>query len=72
MNNRDESVYINHILDEILKIENSFKLLSKRNSLNNEELIDAYFRVDLEAVWIAVKRDIPLLKEDILNIKNML
>lgn len=111
MKNHDDNVYIKHILDDILKIEESFKSLSKSDFLNDECLIDAtvrrieimgeavknisnefkekynkiewrkiagmrdilihaYFKVDLEAVWIVVKKDIPLLKENILNIKR--
>jgi uncharacterized protein with HEPN domain len=33
-------------------------------------IIHGYFRVDLDAVWEVVKRDLPILKEQILNIKK--
>lgn len=37
-----------------------------------DKLIHSYFGVDIEAVWDAVKKDIPILKDEILKIKENL
>lgn len=35
-----------------------------------DKLIHNYFGVDIDAVWDAVKKDIPILKDEILKIKE--
>jgi len=37
-----------------------------------DKLMHHYFGVDLKTVWKVVKKDLPGLKKDILNIKNEL
>ncbi|MEK6906102.1 MAG: DUF86 domain-containing protein [Nanoarchaeota archaeon] len=34
-------------------------------------IIHGYFRVDLDAVWNVIKKDIPILKKQMLNIKRV-
>jgi uncharacterized protein with HEPN domain len=106
---RDDSVYLNHILDSISQLEEYTKGLTKEEFLSTrlvqdgtirqieivgeaiknvsenlkemypdipwkeiagmrDKLIHNYFGVDIDAVWDAVKKDIPTLKEEILKI----
>jgi len=111
MKTKDDSVYLEHILDSIKWIESYISDISRDQFLNNhlvqdaiirqieiigeaskklsislkqkylyipwkdiagmrDKLIHGYFGVDIEAVWKTVEDDIPILKEQIINIKN--
>jgi uncharacterized protein with HEPN domain len=106
---RDDSVYLNHILDSIYQIEEYTEGLNKEEFLATrlvqdgtirqieiigeaiknvseplkekyshipwkeiagmrDKLIHNYFGVDIDAVWDVVKKDIPILKGEILTI----
>jgi uncharacterized protein with HEPN domain len=54
MNKHNNLPYINHIFDEILKIEKSTKNLTKEKFINNEDVIDATIR-RLEIIVEAAK-----------------
>jgi len=110
---RDDSVYLNHILDSIHQIEEYTEGLNKKEFLAKrlvqdgtirqieiigeatknvseplkeryshipwkevagmrDKLIHNYFGVDIDAVWDVVKKDIPVLKVEILTIMENL
>jgi uncharacterized protein with HEPN domain len=110
---RDDSVYLNHILDSIYQIQEYTEGLNKKEFLAKrlvqdgtirqieiigeatknvseplkeryshipwkevagmrDKLIHNYFGVDIDAVWDVVKKDIPVLKVEILTIMENL
>lgn len=103
---KDNLVYLHHIMDAILRIEEYTKGITRENFMDNnliqagviremeiigeatkkldiefkekyqdipwrrmagmrDKLIHDYFGVDIEAVWVTVKEDIPVLKKKI-------
>ncbi|MBI2147165.1 DUF86 domain-containing protein [Candidatus Woesearchaeota archaeon] len=110
---KDTIIFINHILDNIGKVEEFSKNLSKEMLSKNELreyailraieligeavknipetiknknpsvswkdiigtrdlLIHHYFGVDMNIVWNIIKKDLPMLKQQVLNIKKEL
>ncbi len=113
MNNKNDLVFIEHILDSINAIEDFSKNISKEELISNrlrksaivreieiigeavknisdnlkkeykeikwkdiagtrDKMIHHYFGVDLNIVWDIIKKDIPVLKKQIKEIKERL
>jgi uncharacterized protein with HEPN domain len=110
---KDNSIYIDHILDSINKIESYTKNLTKNGFSKNElvqdavirnieiigeaskkvsrdlkhtyskipwkdisgmrdKLIHDYIGVDVDVIWTTIKRDLPILKNQMAEIKSYL
>ncbi len=60
---RDELVYLRHILDAINTVEEYLRDVSEKQFKAN-----GYFGVDIEKVWDTAQQDLPILKEQVLGI----
>ncbi len=75
---KDATIRRLEIIGEAVKnIPNSFREKHQRIPWNKivgmrDIIIHGYFRVDLDAVWNVIKKDLPALKRNITEIKNYL
>lgn len=76
--NKDNTVFLKHMLDAINLIKSYLKDKSYEEFKSNrmlqdavirrDKLIHGYFGVDLDAVWDTATKDIPLLREKLQEI----
>lgn len=75
---KDATIRRLEIIGEAVKnIPNSFREKHQRIPWNKiagmrDIIIHGYFRIDLDAVWNVIKKDLPTLKRSIIEIKNKL